>query len=166
MFNESVKLKEIKGLNKFQTTKVMDMKFMFAGCSELQILDLSSFDNENAKYMEFMFNKCDKLKEIKGINKFTTNQVTNMKAMFQFCLELVNLDLSKFKTPNVIDISFMFGNCNKLKKIKGLNKFNTINVTDMRNMFVNCSELEYLDLSSFNTTNVTNMRNMFDECIK
>ena len=34
-----------------------------------------------------MFNHCEKLKEIKGINKFNTNKVTNMKAMFQACYD-------------------------------------------------------------------------------
>ena len=45
-----------------------------------------------------MFNKCYKLKEIKGINKFNTNQVTNMTAIFNECNELENLDLSNFNT--------------------------------------------------------------------
>ena len=51
-----------------------------------------------------MFNKCTKLKEIKGINKFITNKVNNMKAMFQLCSEIEYLDLSNFNTENVTDI--------------------------------------------------------------
>ena len=42
--------------------------------------------------MKCMFNHCHKLKEIKGINKFYTNQVTNMKSMFQQCNELKYLN--------------------------------------------------------------------------
>ena len=48
--------------------------------------------------MEKMFNKCKKLKEIKGINKFKTNKVNNMKQMFKKCCELEYLDLSNFDT--------------------------------------------------------------------
>ena len=48
--------------------------------------------------MGLMFNECHKLKEIKGMNKFNTNQVTNMSGMFQSCNELEYLDLSNFNT--------------------------------------------------------------------
>ena len=70
--------------------------------------------------MGFMFNNCHKLKEIKGINKFNTNNVTNMKAMFQECNELISLDLSNFNTSKVTDMGWMFNKCHKLKEIKGI----------------------------------------------
>ena len=35
-----------------------------------------------------MFCECSKLKELKGIEKFNTNKVINMQAMFQLCCEL------------------------------------------------------------------------------
>ena len=38
--------------------------------------------------MDRMFNLCKELKDIKGINKFNTNKVTNMRTMFQLCNEL------------------------------------------------------------------------------
>ena len=37
-----------------------------------------------------MFNECHKLKEIKGINNFNTDNVTNMKGMFSECKEYDN----------------------------------------------------------------------------
>ena len=40
-------IKEIKGLNKFNTSKVINMKVMFTKCQELESLDLSSFDTSN-----------------------------------------------------------------------------------------------------------------------
>jgi len=71
--------------------------------------------------MLYMFNECNKLKEIKGLNKFNTNKVNNMKAMFNFCSELESLDLSNFNTENVTDMSGMFNECNKLKYLNLLN---------------------------------------------
>ena len=62
--------------------------------------------------MKFMFNNCINLKEIKGINKFITTKVNNMKAMFQECNELEYIDLSNFDTSNVVNMEFMFNNCN------------------------------------------------------
>ena len=55
---------------------------MFNGCNELEYLDLSNFDISNVKDLGCMFNHCHKSKEIKGINKLKTNQITNMNALF------------------------------------------------------------------------------------
>ena len=101
MFNECHRLKEIKGINKFNTDKVTKMNSMFQGCKELEYLDLSNYNTSNVIDMGWMFNHCYKLKEIKGINKINTDKVTNMGAMFQGCKELKNLDLSNFNTSNV-----------------------------------------------------------------
>ena len=166
MFNECHNLKEIKGLNKLNTSKVKYMDAMFQECNELQYLDLSNFNTENVIDMSYMFNKCYKLKEIKGINKLNTNKVTNMTGMFQECYELENLDLSNFRTDNVNDMGWMFTDCYKLKGIKGLNKFNTNNVTKMNSMFQKCNEILYLDLSNFNSDNVTDLSFMFNKCYK
>ena len=91
--------------------------------------------------MEYMFAECYKLKEIKGINKFNTDRVTNMKGMFSKCIELENLDLSNFDTSKVIDMKCMFAKCFKLKEIKGIDKLNTSNVINMRGMFQNCNDI-------------------------
>ena len=78
---------------------------MFNECNNLEYLDLSNFDTSNVIDMGFMFNKCILLKEIKGINRFNTNKVNNMKAMFQECNELQYLDLSNFDTSKIIDMT-------------------------------------------------------------
>ena len=67
MFNQCHKLKEINGINNFNTIKVTDMKGMFQDCYELEYLDLSNFITSNVEDMRFMFSGCHKLKEIKGI---------------------------------------------------------------------------------------------------
>ena len=72
------KLKEIKGINKFNTSKVTDMCGMFYQCFELEHLDLSNYNTLNVIDMKLMFSECKKLKEIKGINKFNTSKVTDM----------------------------------------------------------------------------------------
>ena len=116
--------------------------------------------------MKGMFSHCFKLKEIKGLNQFVTNNVTVMNSMFQLCMELEFLDVSNFDTSNVTNMSFMFSKCYKLKEIKGINRFITYKVTDMKAMFQLCGELEYLDLSNYNTANVSDMQYMFYKCNK
>ena len=56
---------------------------------------------------------CYKLKELKGLNKFSTNNVTNMRNMFEKCNELENLDLSHFDKSNVTEIKNMLVECKK-----------------------------------------------------
>ena len=77
-----------------------------------------------------------------------------MTAMFQSCFELIYLDLSNFDTSNVTSIRYMFGECHKLKEVKGIKTFNTVKVTKIDAMFKLCNELEYLDLSNFDTSNI------------
>ena len=82
MFTKCNKLKEIQGLNKFNTKNVIDISGMFVGCYELEYIDVSNFDTSNIKNLEHIFYECNKLKEIKGINKFNTKNVTNISGMF------------------------------------------------------------------------------------
>ena len=93
MFAGCHNLKEIKGINRFNTTNVEDMSGLFQLCDNLEYIDLSNFITNNVKNMKYMFNKCHKLKDIKGINTFNTNNVEDMYAMFNECFELQYLDL-------------------------------------------------------------------------
>ena len=43
MFNECYKLKEIKGINNFNTSNVINMSRIFFRCKELENIDLSNF---------------------------------------------------------------------------------------------------------------------------
>ena len=68
--------------------------------------------------MEGMFDGCGQLKKLKGIEKFNTKGVKNMKDMFRACSELKELDLSNFNTSKVTNMKRMFYFCEKIKKIK------------------------------------------------
>ena len=104
VFNKCKKLKEIKGTNNFNTNKVTNMEGMFQKCNDLENLDLSNFDTSNTKDLNRMFYECQKLKEIKGINKFKTYKVLDMEGIFCQCFLLEYLDLSNFDTSNVTNI--------------------------------------------------------------
>jgi len=121
MFTGCNSLKEIKGINKLITNKVIEMEGMFLYCKELEYLDLSDFDTSNATSMKNMFSKCYKLKEIKGINKFITKKVNDLSSMFNQCKTIERLDLSSFEISNVKDMSNMFSECNSLKELNLMN---------------------------------------------
>ena len=85
MFCICQNIKQIIGVNKFNTAKVTNMEGMFQLCINLEYLDLSNFNTNNVSNMSFMFNGCQTIKQIIGINKFNTTKVTNMEYMFQLC---------------------------------------------------------------------------------
>ena len=95
-----------------------------------------------------------------------TGNINNLSGFFNESSMIISLDFINFNTSNVVDMSYMFNKCHKLKGIKGINNFNTINVNNMGGMFQQCNELEYIDLSNFNTSNVTDMGMMFRSCKK
>ena len=97
------------------------------------------------------------------LSKFRTDKVIKMFKMFSYCTSLKKLDLSKFKTIKVKEMNNMFAGCSALEEIN-LTSFNTFNVEDMGSMFSSCSSLKKLDLSNFNTKSVKNMSNMFYQC--
>ena len=48
----------MKGINKFNTSKVIDMFAIFSFCSDQQYLNLSDFETNNATNMFILFLKC------------------------------------------------------------------------------------------------------------
>ena len=62
MFSKCYKLKEIKGINNFNTYTVTNMKAMFQECNEIEYLDLSNFNTSNVTDLSYIFFNCNKLK--------------------------------------------------------------------------------------------------------
>ena len=83
-------LSVIEGLQYLNTSEVTSMYDMFANCSSLTTLDVTTFD---------------------------TRQVTDMGGMFQGCSSLTTLNLGSFNIANVKIASSMFKGCSKLEAI-------------------------------------------------
>ena len=90
------------------------MQSMFAGCTNLESNDLSSFDTEN---------------------------MTDMIAMFASCTKLKTLDLSSFATPNMISMVSAFEKCENLKTIYVTSAFTTDKVIQGSSAFDGCVNL-------------------------
>ena len=146
-------------LSNFNTSKVTDMAYMFNGMHNLITLNLSSFDTSRVVDMSNMFYSMYALTNL-NLSNFNTSNVTNMGFMFFSMYSLTSLDLSSFDTFNVANMSYMFYGMYGLTSLN-LSSFNTSHVTDMSYMFIGISNLTSLNLSSFNTSHVTNMSFMF-----
>ena len=144
------------------TSKVTDMYKMFAYCSGLTSLDLSSFDTSKVTKMSSMFNGCISLTSL-DVSNFNTSNVTNMACMFQDCTSLTSLTLSNFNTSKVTNMNYMFWSCSNLTSLD-VSNFDTSKVLSMKGMFYNCSGLTSLDLSGWDMSSVTDTTKMFNGC--
>ncbi|MDF7683827.1 BspA family leucine-rich repeat surface protein [Lactobacillus sp. ESL0679] len=154
MFEDLDSLKDITGLDKVDTSQVVNMSGMFDWCHKLSKINLSSFNTEQVTDMSTMFRGCYSLTDI-DLSKFVTKKVTNMGYMFQDCLNLINLDLSNFDVSKVTAMPYMFDNCCNLENLN-IDSFDIDNnvsisdhLVDAQGMFNNCVNLKKLNLSRF-----------------
>ena len=94
------------------------------------------------------------------ISRWNTNNVTDMSSMFYGTTSLTTLDVSKWNTSKVTNMSFMFRGANGLTTLD-VSKWNTSKVTDMPSMFSGASGLTTLDTSHWDISKVTDMSYMF-----
>ena len=80
------------------------------------------------------------------LSSFDASNVTNMRSMFEGCLNLTSLDLSNFDTSNVTNMSTMFCNCTNLTTIKGVIAMKSC--TECYCMFKNCSKLKNVQIKN------------------
>ena len=118
--------------------------------------------NTNSSMMFFSGDSEQKIKNILelDLSKFDTSRVTNMSHMFNGMRNLTTLNLSDFNTSNVTNMGGMFFNMTNLTAFNFSN-FDTSKVTDMGSMFYGMSSLTTLDLFNFNTSQVMIMGGMF-----
>ena len=81
--------------------------------------------------------------------------------MFSSYSKVHTIDLERFDTANVTNMSGMFSNLTSAITTFDVSGFDTSNVTNMKNMFYYSYGFTELDLSSFNTSKVTDMSYMF-----
>ena len=117
---------------------------------------------KNITKTNYMFFNCNYLKHI-NLSNFKTQEIINMNNMFSFCESLEDIDLSNLNTQNVTNMSNMFFACHSLLSLN-LSNLENKNVLNMSNMFRQCESLKDLNLSNFHTENVKNMYGMFSWC--
>ena len=134
------------------TTNVVNMYFMFSGCTALSSVQL--FDTSNVTSMYHTFNRC---RNLSSVPLFDTSNVVDMGGAFYNCTNLTSVPL--YDTSNVTNMNSTFSECYNITDIPA---FDTSNVTNMSYTFNKCYKLT--DIPFFDTSNVTSMSNMFDGC--
>lgn len=95
LFENCGSLRLINGIEQWNTTGIENMSCMFAECTHLVSLNLSSFDISNARDINNMFNGCTNLRYL-DISNFIMGEEShsyNTTDMFRFCDNLRHLRL-------------------------------------------------------------------------
>ena len=105
----------IKYINfkKFYRYNIINMSYMFDGCSSLEELNLPYFNTNNVNNMSCMFLGCSTLKEL-NLSNFNTNNVTDMSSIFNGCSSLKDLILNNYTNKDKFMIGMFYGCPNKL----------------------------------------------------
>ena len=131
----SLKLVGIKDL--------IDLSHMFEDSSLLSFDDFSKWNTSKVLDMSYMFSNCQYLTNLPDIPKWNISKVINLKFMFNCCKSLTQLpDISKWNISSVINLSYMFNNCSSLKEIPDIKNWNTSIVQNLSNLFSGCESLQ------------------------
>ena len=150
--------KEIYGLEDLNTSNVTDMNFMLCQC-EIKELDLSKWDVSKVTNLELFIQSSSEITSL-NLNNWDTSKVTNFNGLFQYCDKLSDLKFD-FRTPSLTSMETIFDRCMGLTELD-LSKWDVSQVSSMFAAFNDCRNLTYLRLSNWNMQNVTNISRMFD----
>ncbi|MBO4877674.1 MAG: BspA family leucine-rich repeat surface protein [Ruminococcus sp.] len=136
-------------------------RFLFADFKAIQI-GLFNADAYNVTDMRYMFEGCINLYrvDLSGLNAI---QNTTTNCMFANCKSLKFINLKGFYTGRVTNMDCMFMDCESLVDLD-LSGLVTTRVTTMDGMFARCKSLKNLNISDLNTQSVTDMAGMFMNC--
>ena len=136
------KIKKVVFDASFANARPTSCFMWFHGCSNLTTIEgIEYFNTENVTNMRYMFDGCGSLKSL-DLTNFNTENVTDMYSMFAYCKSLESLDLTNFNTAKVTDMALMFASCYALKTIYASDKFVTDQVTKSTCMFTDCLNLK------------------------
>jgi len=155
-FNDLWQIKSID-VSGFNTENVTNFSCVFSSCRNLKSIDLSNWVVSNkATDISCFFQYCRCLETIIRNKNWDTSNVTKFNGMFRECRNIKEIDLSDFVFSKATDVSWIFGNCNSLRKIKATFNLSLITNKNYVNAFVNnCWSLE--DISELTITNCTFM---------
>lgn len=149
--------------NNLDVSNVTDGSYMFYGCANSTEINVSQWNTSKIKYFDKMFSNCQSLAFL-DVNNWDMISGYSLNNMFAYS-GITDIDLSKWNTSNITNLSNLFFECTRLKQID-LHTWNTESVSTCYWLFRGCSSLEFINIDGWNTCNVYDMDRMFGECPK
>ena len=134
--------KKYLDLRDIDVSNIKEMHGIFVECSQTETIDITGWNTSNVYTMEGMFEYKGNLKTIKGIEDLDVSNVTDMSYMFAYCYSLETIDLSKWKPEELSDVRCMFEECVNLKSIGNVDHWKEYTIVNMSFMFKNCDKLQ------------------------
>ena len=107
-------LTTFEGWENLNTSKVTDMKQLFASCSSLTCLDLSNWDISNLRYVSYMFRGCSNLKAIIVGDNWNTDGIYSSADMLGGCSSLMGEGGARIVSGTTVDKTNAHTNTNGL----------------------------------------------------
>lgn len=164
MFRNRYNLKQIDGLDTWDTSKITDMGYMFFGTPMADAAQLKNWDVSNVTRTAGMFGKTH-ISDLEFLRNWNVSKVTDMSTMFTNCKKLGSLEpLSNWgdklnATDNTYGMYGMFMGAN-VTDVSPLKDWDLSKVTQLWYMFKD-TPLEYADLSGWHLNPNANIKGMF-----
>lgn len=140
---EKNKGEENINFNSIDVSKVTDFTRLFANNTDIQNIDIHTWETKQVENMSFMFSGCKNLKNVNSLSKFDTTNLRKTTAMFAGCEKLESIgNISTWKTTELADASNMFMKCRNLDNIGNLAEWDTENLKQVNGMFFACRKLD------------------------
>ena len=170
MFN-NIKNFEVKNYEKWNIINIVSMERMYQLSDIKDIKFLQKFGLKNPQNLENMSGMFCKCKELKGeINmkeywpKNSQINIKNLSMLFNGCINLTKITFPNWRTPELLDISYLFSRCEKLTEAHSLDRIRSPTVKYMCGVFNQCKKLTKITAKGFDCTNVEDMSIMFQGC--
>ncbi|MCR5845899.1 MAG: BspA family leucine-rich repeat surface protein, partial [bacterium] len=146
MFSGCKSLTTIEHLDSFDTSSSTYFGSMFRDCSSLTSLDISHFDATHVGVLCFMFAGCTNLETLNMAGEgWRTESLYLMVHVWEDCSSLKSLDLSYLDTSGVHSMAKDFNGCSSLEYLD-LSGADTSGVGSLDNMFTGCDKLATVKL--------------------
>lgn len=147
----------------------MERMYQLSDIKDIKFLQKFGLKNpQNLENMSGMFCKC---KELKGdINmkeywpKNSQINIKNLSMLFNGCINLTKITFPNWRTPKLLDISYLFSRCKNLTEAHSLDRIRSSTVKNMCGVFNQCKKLTKITAEGFDCTNVEDMSIMFQGC--
>ena len=189
MFSNCESLTFSSDISNWNVEHVSEMQYMFSNCKNLLYLpDITKWNINNVKNMKGMFSnvrneitiiyKIEKKKhkvklfgELFVKNNFDkcyiiiNNKIINLCEFYEYeenAISESKLDVILIEKEPIINMSYMFYDCEDLISVPEIEELSTEKVIDMSYMFYNCKSLLKLpDILKWNISNVKSMNNIY-----
>ena len=154
----------IINVKNWDTHNIEDMSFMFYNCESVRNLKaVERFNTSKVKNMKAMFLNTRSLSKIK-LNRWDTFNVTDMSHMFEGCRAYI-IKVSNFDMSSIKICTAMFRNSNV--KSLTLWKWCLDSSVSMSQMFYNCKNLRKLNISTWDiNTSLQSISDSYQDMIK